>query len=97
MSRHLKVSSLQNMSQFVSQKASSRRGIQGVTRIAKNNVTANRIGIRVNRSCGLSRCRVSVDADVAEIMAKTTLHEAPCVAIERLPGRVEHLSDDRRN
>src|ERR1700736_1770098 len=63
---------------------------------AKNDVSSNGVSNSVHRSGGFHRLRAGVHAHLAEIVAKTRLHESASLRIQWIPWRTQYLLHDRR-
>src|SRR6266436_10367825 len=88
---------LDNVRQFMGQQLLSRCSPRRILLRGENYIRSDCIGECIDSSCGFSGTRIGVDANSAEIMAKTRFHEGAAGRVERLTGRAQHFVNDRRN
>ena len=88
---------LDDMCQFVRQQLLSDSGGRLVLIGLERDMRADGVGPRANVLNPLASLRVSVNADLAEVVAQARLQLGTRGGIQRLARRVQHLVDGRRH
>ena len=88
---------LRHMDQLVGQQSFSRLGSRRILVRSKHHITPHRVGEGVHCSRRLRIPGTRVHTHVTEVTPEARLHQGADFRIERLPGRAQHLVNDRRH
>lgn len=86
---------LYNMGQFVCQKPVAGYRSGTILTGTEHHITADGIGECMHRLCRLSRARICMHTNLAEIMPEVRFKERARRSVERLARRAKHIMDDR--
>src|SRR2546429_7975913 len=88
---------LHDMYQLVRKHALARVAVGRELIGLEDDIVADRVGVRLDRTRRLGRLSIGMDPDVAEVSAQAGFHKSAGIPIERRPAaRADNVFDERR-